>query len=247
MELIDVPSVGGRFTWFNGVGNAMSIFGMFLLSASLVSSWKISGQEIGKRDISDYCPIWMKLNYEDWDNRNLEEPFSETEIKDAVWSCDGRKSVGPDGYTFDFLKNIWEVIKGDVFCFVKYFHSKTTLTKASTASFLKLIAKVNNWAANQSLREAFPEAFSKANDQELEDSNHLFNSCAKTPRIWEAVKKWTDIQFGSVFKGVPFLLSTNNQVKNEIGRNLLLIIWFAPIWSIWSSLSKMECLALRIV
>lgn len=78
----------------------------------------------------------------DEDNRNLEEPFSETEIKDAVWSCDGRKSVGPDGYTFDFLKNIWEVIKGDVFCFVKYFHSKTTLTKASTASFLKLIAKV---------------------------------------------------------------------------------------------------------
>lgn len=66
MELIDVPSVGGRFTWFNGVGNAMSIFGMFLLSASLVSSWKISGQEIGKRDISDHCPIWMKLNYEDW-------------------------------------------------------------------------------------------------------------------------------------------------------------------------------------
>ncbi|XP_058725892.1 uncharacterized protein LOC131597200 [Vicia villosa] len=37
MELIDLPSVGGRFTWFSGAGNAMSRLDRFLLSDSLIS------------------------------------------------------------------------------------------------------------------------------------------------------------------------------------------------------------------
>lgn len=47
MKPIDVPSVGGCFTWFNGDGNAMRKLDRFLLSTSLVSSWKIFGQKIG--------------------------------------------------------------------------------------------------------------------------------------------------------------------------------------------------------
>ncbi|GLU01310.1 hypothetical protein SLE2022_186220 [Rubroshorea leprosula] len=34
----------------------------------------------------------------------LTEPFLETEVKDAVWNCDGAKAPGPDGFTFGFLK-----------------------------------------------------------------------------------------------------------------------------------------------
>ncbi|XP_058741684.1 uncharacterized protein LOC131614074 [Vicia villosa] len=34
----------------------------------------------------------------------LERDFSEVEIKEAVWSCDGDKSPGPDGYSMDFFK-----------------------------------------------------------------------------------------------------------------------------------------------
>lgn len=52
--------------------------------------------------------------------------------------------MGPDGFTFDFLKHNWEVIKDDVFRFVKDFHSKAKLIKACTSSFLFLISKVNN-------------------------------------------------------------------------------------------------------
>ncbi|XP_058746530.1 uncharacterized protein LOC131619457 [Vicia villosa] len=36
---------------------------------------------------------------------SLEAPFSEEEIKEAVWSCDGLKSPGPDGFSFHFIKN----------------------------------------------------------------------------------------------------------------------------------------------
>lgn len=46
----------------------------------------------------------------------LEEPFSEKEIKEVVWSC--------DGFSFEFLKNSQKVVKEDVFIFVRDFHSK---------------------------------------------------------------------------------------------------------------------------
>ena len=37
--------------------------------------------------------------------------FSEKEIRDVVWQCEGAKSPDPDGFNFNFLKKSWEVIK----------------------------------------------------------------------------------------------------------------------------------------
>ncbi|XP_050892407.1 uncharacterized protein LOC127097950 [Lathyrus oleraceus] len=58
------------------------------------------------------------------ENNSLEEPYSEWEIKETIWSYDGSKSVDPDGFTFEFPKKCWETIKEYVFNFVKDFHSK---------------------------------------------------------------------------------------------------------------------------
>lgn len=74
----------------------------------------------------------------------LEETFSKSEIKEAVWSCDGGKSVGPDGYTFAFLQTFWDLVKEDIFLFVQNFHSRAKIVKACMASFLALIPKVDN-------------------------------------------------------------------------------------------------------
>lgn len=76
----------------------------------------------------------------DW----LEGSFSEEEMKDAVWSCDGNRSVGLDGYSFEFFKQNWEDIKVDVVIFVEDFHEKVKHTKVCTSSFLALILKVKN-------------------------------------------------------------------------------------------------------
>lgn len=35
---------------------------------------------------------------------SLECPFLEGEIKEEIWSCDALKSMGPDGYSFIFIK-----------------------------------------------------------------------------------------------------------------------------------------------
>jgi hypothetical protein len=49
-------------------------------------------------------------------------PFSEEEVKSAIWDCDNYKSPGPDGVNFGFLKDCWEIVKGDVLRFITDFH-----------------------------------------------------------------------------------------------------------------------------
>ncbi|CAK8568936.1 unnamed protein product [Lathyrus sativus] len=71
----------------------------------------------------------------------LEALYSKFEIKAAVWSCDGTKKLGSDGFNFVFIKKCWIILKEDIIWFVKYFHPHAYLHKAVTSSFLTLIPK----------------------------------------------------------------------------------------------------------
>ncbi|CAK8534051.1 unnamed protein product [Lathyrus sativus] len=44
----------------------------------------------------------------------LEAPFTDVEIKYAVWSCEGSKSPDSDGYNFVFIKKCWSILKVDI-------------------------------------------------------------------------------------------------------------------------------------
>ena len=37
----------------------------------------------------------------------LERPFEMSEVKKAVWDCGSDKSLGPNGFTFKFIKHYW--------------------------------------------------------------------------------------------------------------------------------------------
>lgn len=90
----------------------------------------------------------------DIDREWLNRPFTEDEeVKQAVWSCDGNKSVGPDGYSLEFYKQNWEVVKMDIISFVCDFYEKAILTKSCTSYFITLIPKIKN---PQSLSEYRP-------------------------------------------------------------------------------------------
>ncbi|GKU99946.1 hypothetical protein SLEP1_g12720 [Rubroshorea leprosula] len=78
------------------------------------------------------------------DRSMLIEPFTEEEVKAAVWNCDSTKAPGPDGFTFGFIKNEWEVIKADIMVFLKDFHTNGRMVRGSNASFLVLIPKKEN-------------------------------------------------------------------------------------------------------
>jgi exonuclease III len=75
---------------------------------------------------------------------NLTKPFSREEVKQAVWDCDSYKSPGPDGVSFGFLKDFWDILQDNVFRFMVEFHRNGKLTKGLNSTFIALIPKVNS-------------------------------------------------------------------------------------------------------
>ncbi|XP_076905281.1 uncharacterized protein LOC143560998 [Bidens hawaiensis] len=50
----------------------------------------------------------------DAEANGLVVPFSLSEIKNAVWDCEGDRLPGPDGYNFRFIKRCWNCFQGDL-------------------------------------------------------------------------------------------------------------------------------------
>ncbi|XP_071689159.1 uncharacterized protein [Rutidosis leptorrhynchoides] len=91
--------------------------------------------------ISDLLPQ-NRLNEDDcsWLERNV----SELEIKEAVWACDSDKAPGPDGFTFLFIKKIWDIIKVDLLRSVTAAFNERKLPFRSSSAFITLVPKVDN-------------------------------------------------------------------------------------------------------
>ena len=78
------------------------------------------------------------------DNLSLIAAFSEEEIKDAVWLCDGSKSPGPDDFNMNFVKKSWKFIKDKVVAACVLFHETGCIPKGFNASFVALVPKVRD-------------------------------------------------------------------------------------------------------
>ncbi|XP_058783185.1 uncharacterized protein LOC131657846 [Vicia villosa] len=75
---------------------------------------------------------------------SLELPFFEGEIREAVWSHEGSKIPGPDGFSLLFVKKCWLFLKEDFVSCFKDFHSGAILSKVITSSFITFIPKSPN-------------------------------------------------------------------------------------------------------
>lgn len=78
------------------------------------------------------------------DNSFLSAPFTLDEIEQAVSSCDGEKSPGPDGFNYTFIKKFWGTIKDEVGMLVQEFYHRFELPKGVCSSFIALIPKRDN-------------------------------------------------------------------------------------------------------
>jgi len=74
----------------------------------------------------------------------LIEAFSEEEIKDAMWQCEGSKSPGPDGFNFNFIKKSWNYLKDDFVAALVIFHKTGFIPRGCNASFIALVPKVKD-------------------------------------------------------------------------------------------------------
>lgn len=77
------------------------------------------------------------------DRLSLEVPFSEEEVRDAIWVSAKEKSPSPYGVSINFFKEYWEILKLDILYFVNEFHSNATLPEGIKASFFSSNPKVH--------------------------------------------------------------------------------------------------------
>jgi exonuclease III len=66
LELVDLPLVGRRFTWYHASGKAMSRIDRVLISDGWASRWGSVALWVLPREVSDHCPLILKYCIDDW-------------------------------------------------------------------------------------------------------------------------------------------------------------------------------------
>ncbi|CAI8597259.1 unnamed protein product [Vicia faba] len=66
LDLVDVPLMGNKFTWFNLEGGACSRLDRFLISWELCDLWKIKEIMVGEWSLLDHYPLLLVGNHVDW-------------------------------------------------------------------------------------------------------------------------------------------------------------------------------------
>jgi len=65
---------------------------------------------------------WGVLNVQRFDLEALAAPFTDDEILKAISLTPSGKAPGPDGFTANFFKSCWEIIRGDLMAALNTFH-----------------------------------------------------------------------------------------------------------------------------
>jgi hypothetical protein len=69
MELVDLPILGRRFTWFHTNGSTMSRIDRVLMSDDWLRIWANPSLWVLPRTVSDHCPLVIRYNSADWGPR----------------------------------------------------------------------------------------------------------------------------------------------------------------------------------
>ncbi|XP_068498101.1 uncharacterized protein [Phaseolus vulgaris] len=63
------------------------------------------------------------------ENESLVAMFTEEEIRDTMWQCEGSKSPRPDDFNFNFIRKSWEFIKDEIIATLPLFHMTRSIPK----------------------------------------------------------------------------------------------------------------------
>lgn len=65
----------------------------------------------------------------------LEEPFEEEEMRGRIWDLGKDKASRPDGFTKEFFKRCWDIVKMDLLKVFEEFYLKATISKSMNSTF----------------------------------------------------------------------------------------------------------------
>ena len=90
-------------------------------------SWRVEG--IDWVPISGESAVW------------LDRPFSEEEVRMAVFQLNKEKASGPDGFTIAVYRECWDVIKEDLMRVFLEFHTNGVINQSTNATFIAMVPK----------------------------------------------------------------------------------------------------------
>lgn len=64
---------------------------------------------------------------------------------------------------------------------------------------------------------------------------HLIFSCNKSVELWNAVYSWTGFALVMPIEGKNHFIQHRGMVRGKVLKQNWLILWFATVWSIWTS------------
>lgn len=83
-----------------------------------------------------------KENLSDIDNFILLRPFSDTEIKNALFSMKHNKAPGPDNIPIEFFQYCWDIVKKDVMLLFEWFYENKLDVERLNYGIITLLPKV---------------------------------------------------------------------------------------------------------
>lgn len=115
LDIIDLPVLGNRFTWFKADGSAMSRLDRFLVSEGWVNLCSLSAQWIGNRNVSDHCPILLKGESLNWGPKSVRfnncwlQHSSFFDFVEKAW-----KEISVEGWKIFVLQGKLRILKGNL-------------------------------------------------------------------------------------------------------------------------------------
>ena len=83
----------------------------------------------------------MLSRIDEFEASRLESPFSEEEIRTALFELRGDKAPDPYGFTAVLWQENWDTIKGETMNMFKDFHNTGRFVKSLNTTFIVLIPK----------------------------------------------------------------------------------------------------------
>jgi hypothetical protein len=78
------------------------------------------------------------------ENQVLTAPFSEEEVKIAIFDMEHNKAPGPDGFLAECYQFFWEIVKSDLMSLFLEFHSGRLPIHSLNFGILSLLPKVTD-------------------------------------------------------------------------------------------------------
>jgi hypothetical protein len=103
--------------------------------------WDSFKQRLGTSEFSSMVFDLNGLVQRQEELQQLEIPFSKKEIDDVVDGLPNDKSLGPDGFTNEFIKGCWSLIASDFYNLCQAFFDENLCLRSINSSYITLIPK----------------------------------------------------------------------------------------------------------